>query len=486
MSFNLQGTPTEYELVTEAQKLTHLVKGTNIVIDTTNTYAIEKQAAIPICYGSAEAAWNAAIVYSGTSTNYPGKIYDNVGWVRGTKSVGTNWGAYLWVIQNRITFLSSTSTWWQATNEVLVAITNVFVGSLSNYPPMSTNVDIGPIIPTNYPGANQNTSGVYQVDITNVFYQLSIPDIWIMPREAVVCVGGSNVQYTVVGTNIPQGVTWSIFQTNFEGHAVLQTNINWHFAEVIPGNVATNYKVRATSKDNTNFYDQVDLAVVGLQSPLQYKIGTNTWADMPDPLYVCKDTTVNFKALKVPATASWPTNKPAWGGLLSGSGMETNSYTFSVVSASTSDYKIVSAECGNTVTGKVIVVGKVEMTAYRPTTEGPAYNNPFQRRAVPNDLEESPGAGIRINGDSESSANENDLIEVQLDVAPFPVPSGLTYVLKRNNSNIKVWDSQTMGAALLDSGTEATITISSSPMSVWVENPSGGSADLELIARSGT
>jgi hypothetical protein len=62
----------------------------------------------------------------------------------------------------------------------------------------------------------------------------------------------------------------------------------------------------------------------------------------------------------------------------------------------------------------------------------------------------------------------------------------LTYVLKRQNSNIKVWDSQTMGTALLDSGTEATITFSAATKTVWVENPSGSDADLELIARSGT
>ncbi|MDR0994532.1 MAG: hypothetical protein LBN38_08250, partial [Verrucomicrobiota bacterium] len=129
---------------------------------------------------------------------------------------------------------------------------------------------------------------------------------------------------------------------------------------------------------------------------------------------------------------------------------------------------------------------KVDMTAHRPTTELFAYGSPFQRTAVPDDKEESPGAGIRVNGDSESGANENDLIEVQLNVAPFPIPSGLTYVLKRNNSNIKVWDNQAMGTALLVSDTEAMITITSSPMSVWVENSSGGSADLELIACSET
>lgn len=124
------------------------------------------------------------------------------------------------------------------------------------------------------------------------------------------------------------------------------------------------------------------------------------------------------------------------------------------------------------------------MTAYRPTTEGPAYGIPFDKHEVPEDLEETPGAGIRVNGDTE--ANENDLIEVELKAEPYPTPSGLTYVLKRQNSNIKVWDSQTMGTAILDSGTEATITFSAATKTVWVENPSGGSADLELIARSGT
>jgi len=133
-----------------------------------------------------------------------------------------------------------------------------------------------------------------------------------------------------------------------------------------------------------------------------------------------------------------------------------------------------------------VIVIRVGMTAYRPTTEGPAYGIPFDKHEVPEDLEETPGAGIRVNGDTESGTNENDLIEVELNAEPYPTPSGLTYVLKRQNSNIKVWDSQTMGTAILDSGTEATITFSAATKTVWVENPSGGSADLEFIARSGT
>lgn len=40
-----------------------------------------------------------------------------------------------------------------------------------------------------------------------------------------------------------------------------------------------------------------------------------------------------------------------------------------------------------------------------------------------------------------------------------------------------------MDNVLLDSGLETNITITSSPMSVWVENPTGGTADLELVAK---
>ena len=140
---------------------------------------------------------------------------------------------------------------------------------------------------------------------------------------------------------------------------------------------------------------------------------------------------------------------------------------------------------------------RVGMTAYRPTTEGPAYATPFPKTAVPEDQEETPGTGIRTNGDDDNNNstadrddttvnNENDLIEVELKAEPYPTPSGLTYVLKRNNTNIRVWDSQTKGTAILNSGTETAITFSAATRTVWVEAPSGGNADLDLVARPGS
>lgn len=128
---------------------------------------------------------------------------------------------------------------------------------------------------------------------------------------------------------------------------------------------------------------------------------------------------------------------------------------------------------------------KVDMTARRPCTEGPEFGNLFKECVVPENKEVNPGAGIRVNGDTESAADENDLIKVELKVEPFPVPSGVTFILKCNNTKINVWDSRTMNNALLESETEAAITFSAANKTVWVEDPSGGDADLELVARSG-
>jgi len=285
----------------------------------------------------------------------------NIGWVRGTKSTGSEWGAYLWVLQNKITFQTSTSYWWTITNNLTVAITNVYVGSLGIYGPMESNVvDIGPEIPTNFPGEDQSDTAEYRVDITNVYYQLIIPALWITPRDVVVAVGSTNaIRFTVTGTNLTNGVTWALDpDLSGSGGATMQSN-NWYSRDVYPGNIATNYTIRVDPIGNTNRFDEVDLGVVGVQSPLQYKIGTNSWADIPDPLYVCKGTTVDFKAIKVPANVAWPSDKPEWGGLVSGSGVDSNSYTFSTVSTNSTDYKEITSQCGNTITGRVLVVSVV-------------------------------------------------------------------------------------------------------------------------------
>jgi len=176
--------------------------------------------------------------------------------------------AYLWVLQNRIDFQSSTSAWWSTANGIPVAISKVMVGSLGDYGPMEDIVDIGPHLDmaTNFPGEGESDSGTYYADITNVYYQLVIPNIWITPRDVVVAAGSSNaVRFTVTGTNITNGVNWSINPSGLSGGAEIQSNSYWYYRDVIPGNVATNYLIRATSAANTSLYDEVSLTVVKIE-----------------------------------------------------------------------------------------------------------------------------------------------------------------------------------------------------------------------------
>jgi hypothetical protein len=135
----------------------------------------------------------------------------------------------------------------------------------------------------------------------------------------------------------------------------------------------------------------------------------------------------------------------------------------------------------------------VNLTAYRPQTE--AYGAPFQRLAVPDAQELSPGAGIRINGDDDNNngipdrddatvSGENDLIELTLAVSPAAAPSGYEYALVRSNASLKVWFASSKGGAVLDANDEQVMTIGGGTLTVWVENPNGGSASLELQARA--
>ena len=89
---------------------------------------------------------------------------------------------------------------------------------------------------------------------------------------------------------------------------------------------------------------------------IQYNDPDTGYTDVSGTLYVHKGTTVTFKAIKDPSGASWPSGKPVWGGTSGASGTgETKGVTFNTLSSSTSDYKTVTAECGNTVTANVIV-----------------------------------------------------------------------------------------------------------------------------------
>ncbi|MCG2680494.1 MAG: hypothetical protein L6455_11105, partial [Kiritimatiellae bacterium] len=237
-------------------------------------------------------------------------------------------------------------------------ISKVLVGTIGDFAPMTDQSDTGPSLAglTNWPTPGDPSNDVKYTANFTAYYDLGLPALWIQPLLTNVCINSSNVTFWLTTNSyVTNGVTWSLTPEGLSNGAALTDYAS--NAVVNVGGVATTYVVRATANENTNIYGSAALNVVKAGSPLQYKIGANAWADMPDPLYVSKDTTVEFKAVKVPINVGWPSGKPVWGGVVSGSGKETNSYTFATLSMNGTDYKLAMAECGNTVTGQVLIGG---------------------------------------------------------------------------------------------------------------------------------
>jgi len=96
------------------------------------------------------------------------------------------------------------------------------------------------------------------------------------------------------------------------------------------------------------------IAVVTVGS-LQYNDPQNGWTAVPGTMFILAGKKVTFKALPNPSDASFPSGMPVWGGTSGASGTSATttvgSYT---LSTSTSDFKTITATCGNTVTANAI------------------------------------------------------------------------------------------------------------------------------------
>ena len=125
-------------------------------------------------------------------------------------------------------------------------------------------------------------------------------------------------------------------------------NLTYTVDRTTPGVAKVIVTCGSSSKTITIYVVEVDV--------IQYDDPDIGYTNIVFPLYVYKGTTVNFKAIPAPSGASWPSGKPVWGGTSGASGTgSTTSVTFNTLSSSLSDYKTVTAECGNTVTANVVV-----------------------------------------------------------------------------------------------------------------------------------
>ncbi len=175
---------TAFRVATMAQQLTQVVGPTNIVINTNATKAVEYEG-FAWGYESANAAWTSAVsIYQSYYTNHPGMIYDNVGWVKGTKEAYGTWGAYLWYLQNQISFTSSVTNVWISSYSVTSPILQVLVGSLGDYPPRTNVMSVGPTnwaLITNFLGSGVSTDAVFKANL-DTYYEILIPDLLVKQR----------------------------------------------------------------------------------------------------------------------------------------------------------------------------------------------------------------------------------------------------------------------------------------------------------------
>jgi uncharacterized membrane protein len=108
-------------------------------------------------------------------------------------------------------------------------------------------------------------------------------------------------------------------------------------------------------------------------SKLQYSIdGRVNWFDVPlsspgYPLTIHQSMSVDFRAIPGTNLVGWPYNKPLWDGdpAVANKTGEVVTADFATYSANSSDLKTVTANCGNTLTAKVLVLqtGDFEVTS---------------------------------------------------------------------------------------------------------------------------
>lgn len=176
-----------YQLLIAASQLTNVVGPTNITIVTNLTRAVEYES-VAFGYNTPESAWcGIRSNYLQITSIHTNKIYDNVGWVRGTHQAEGKWGAYLWLIQNQIVFTSSVSSVWVSPFGVTNIIEQVMVGTLGDYAPKQRVTSIGPtnltagLDYTNFPGVETGEDVTFTLDLTT-YYKIRLkPVIELVP-----------------------------------------------------------------------------------------------------------------------------------------------------------------------------------------------------------------------------------------------------------------------------------------------------------------
>lgn len=167
---------TTYKIIMGADQLTGIVGPTNIMMISNQTFATEYEG-FSWGYDSHYAAWTSALAAHPNYFHvYSNVLYDNVGYIKGTREAYGSHGAFVWFLQNTIAFTSSASTVYVDASGVTSPIASVLVGTIGDYCPQTVVTDVGPLLNTNYLGAGISTDYVARADV-NAYYKL-VPSMY--------------------------------------------------------------------------------------------------------------------------------------------------------------------------------------------------------------------------------------------------------------------------------------------------------------------
>lgn len=192
---------------------------------------------------------------------------------------------------------------------------------------------------------------------------------------------------TATYTSVPSGITPSVVgassgsatssvtatagQTTSPGY--YQVTVAGTDSFILTDSSTSPATVTSTSRSGSTLLYITVVAIGGLQ----YLTPNAGYVAVPSVLNVLNGKSITFRALPAPSDASFPTGKPVWGGTSGASGTgPTVTVTFSTTSSSLTDYKTVTATCGNTLTANVLVVQISAINASIPSTPAVTLRSP--------------------------------------------------------------------------------------------------------------
>jgi len=221
-----------------------------------------------------------------------------------------------------------------------------------------------------------------------------------------------------------------------------------------------------------------NLTVVALDE-MEYSLDGETWNEVDGTIYVSQGTTVQFRVSKQPAAADWPTGKPEWSGTSGASGTgATKSVAFNTLSTSTSDYKTVIAECGNTLTANVIVCQVAIKKPFGDPTSSPASD-----AAYSDDSSSNANVGNERTFSSASTASVSTLT-VPCEVAVTPTGAAVGNQLKWTITAIAgttlTWDDSWAGQSTVGKGLSPTGTFTTPSTGLPANNSDFGQKTVTM------